>query len=154
MCVCAIPLFFLMGCFVGYPFGKILFLKFEIFSFTFHHFFWDPLMWQFLSNFQKAVGYHNAGTVEFIVDTLSGQFYFMEMNTRLQVLLWLCFLSTFYKFNGNKNRTFIVCLVGQDLVKWKICVAKGKPLLMNQSQVPFLVQFFHFLFVSRSDLQQ
>lgn len=35
--------------------------------------------------FQKAVGYHNAGTVEFIVDTLSGKFYFMEMNTRLQV---------------------------------------------------------------------
>ncbi|KAI3837608.1 hypothetical protein MKX03_029733, partial [Papaver bracteatum] len=32
----------------------------------------------------KAVGYHNAGTVEFIVDTASNQFYFMEMNTRLQ----------------------------------------------------------------------
>ena len=31
----------------------------------------------------KAVGYYNAGTVEFIVDTLSGEFYFMEMNTRL-----------------------------------------------------------------------
>lgn len=35
---------------------------------------------------KKAVGYHNAGTVEFIVDTTSDQFYFMEMNTRLQVL--------------------------------------------------------------------
>lgn len=34
----------------------------------------------------KAVGYHNAGTVEFIVDTASDQFYFMEMNTRLQVI--------------------------------------------------------------------
>lgn len=34
----------------------------------------------------KAVGYYNAGTVEFIVDTLSGEFYFMEMNTRLQVI--------------------------------------------------------------------
>nr|GMD25076.1 methylcrotonoyl-CoA carboxylase subunit alpha, mitochondrial [Ipomoea batatas] len=33
----------------------------------------------------KAVNYHSAGTVEFIVDTLSGEFYFMEMNTRLQV---------------------------------------------------------------------
>ena len=31
----------------------------------------------------KAVGYYNAGTVEFIVDTLSGEFYFMEMNTQL-----------------------------------------------------------------------
>ena len=33
----------------------------------------------------KAVGYVNAGTVEFIVDTDTGDYYFMEMNTRLQV---------------------------------------------------------------------
>ena len=33
----------------------------------------------------KAVGYESAGTVEFIVDTVSNDFYFMEMNTRLQV---------------------------------------------------------------------
>ena len=33
----------------------------------------------------KAVGYVNAGTVEFIVDTDSGEYFFMEMNTRLQV---------------------------------------------------------------------
>ncbi len=33
----------------------------------------------------KAVGYVNAGTVEFIVDTDIGDYYFMEMNTRLQV---------------------------------------------------------------------
>lgn len=33
----------------------------------------------------RAVGYVNAGTVEFIFDTISNQFYFMEMNTRLQV---------------------------------------------------------------------
>jgi 3-methylcrotonyl-CoA carboxylase alpha subunit len=31
----------------------------------------------------KAVGYYNAGTVEFIFDTESDKFYFMEMNTRL-----------------------------------------------------------------------
>jgi biotin carboxylase len=37
----------------------------------------------------KAVGYYNAGTVEFIVDTASDNFYFMEMNTRLQVLRFL-----------------------------------------------------------------
>jgi acetyl/propionyl-CoA carboxylase alpha subunit len=42
----------------------------------------------------KAVGYYNAGTVEFIVDTLSGEFYFMEMNTRLQVL-YSCHLRCF-----------------------------------------------------------
>ena len=33
----------------------------------------------------KAVGYHNAGIVELIVDTISGQFHYMEMNPRLQV---------------------------------------------------------------------
>jgi len=33
----------------------------------------------------KAVGYYNAGTVEFIFDTTDDKFYFMEMNTRLQV---------------------------------------------------------------------
>lgn len=33
----------------------------------------------------RAVGYVNAGTVEFIVDTDTGDYYFMEMNTRLQV---------------------------------------------------------------------
>lgn len=33
----------------------------------------------------KAVNYVGAGTVEFIVDNLTGEFYFMEMNTRLQV---------------------------------------------------------------------
>ena len=33
----------------------------------------------------QAVGYVGAGTVEFILDTLTNEFYFMEMNTRLQV---------------------------------------------------------------------
>ncbi len=33
----------------------------------------------------KTVGYYNAGTVEFIFDTADDKFYFMEMNTRLQV---------------------------------------------------------------------
>lgn len=33
----------------------------------------------------RAVNYHNAGTVEFIFDTETGKYYFMEMNTRLQV---------------------------------------------------------------------
>lgn len=36
----------------------------------------------------KAVGYVGAGTVEFILDTDTNQFYFMEMNTRLQVFVY------------------------------------------------------------------
>ncbi|KAI9119078.1 hypothetical protein K1719_009753 [Acacia pycnantha] len=73
----------------------------------------------------KAVNYYNAGTVEFIVDTISGQFYFMEMNTRLQV-----------------EHPVTEMIVGQDLVEWQIHVANGEVLPLSQSQVPLLGHAF------------
>ena len=67
----------------------------------------------------KAVGYENAGTVEFLLDS-DNTFYFMEMNTRLQV-----------------EHTVTETITGIDIVQEQIRIADGKPLQYKQSDVHY-----------------
>lgn len=77
-------------------------------------------------NIVKAAKYHSVGTVEFLLDE-EGNFYFMEVNTRVQV-----------------EHTVTEELTGIDLVQYQIKIARGEKLNLKQKEIEFKGHVFEF----------